>query len=386
VIAVAATPVEQDAMLVTQERYSERRRSRMNPDHPHERHDATPSTPSTPGIDATAVSAWLVEHVPDVLAPLDFELISGGRSNLTYLVRDATDRRIVLRRPPLGELLESAHDMGREHRIISALGSSSVPVPTALGCCEDRAVTGAPFYVMDYVDAMIVRDEHDAARLLGEPARGRLADSLIEVLASLHGLSPEAIGLGTLGRHDSYVERQLRRWQRQWEAVRSREIPAIEEARRLLEERRPEQQRVSIVHGDYRIDNVAVAGDGSVAAVLDWELCTLGDPLADVGLLLLNWVGPEEPSDHMLSGTPTKLAGFPDRASLLGDYARHSGADVSQIGFYVALAYWKLACIAEGIYVRYRSGAMGEVSERAIEDMAERVPKLAGLALETLAA
>jgi aminoglycoside phosphotransferase (APT) family kinase protein len=370
-------------MLVAQKRYSERRRSRMNPDHPHEPHDAPPSTP---GIDAAAVSDWLHEHVPDLLAPLHFELISGGRSNLTYLVRDATDRRIVLRRPPMGELLESAHDMSREHRIISALGSSAVPVPTALGCCEDRAVTGAPFYVMDYVDAMIVRDEHDAARLLGERARGRLADSLIEVLASLHGLRPEAIGLGTLGRHDSYVERQLRRWQRQWEAVRSREIPAIEEARRLLEERRPEQQRVSIVHGDYRIDNVAVAGDGSVAAVLDWELCTLGDPLADVGLLLLNWVGPEEPSDHMLSGTPTKLAGFPDRASLLENYARHSGADVSQISFYVALAYWKLACIAEGIYVRYRSGAMGEVSEKAIEDMAERVPKLAGLALETLAA
>jgi aminoglycoside phosphotransferase (APT) family kinase protein len=370
-------------MLVTQEPYSERRRSRMSPDPSHEPHDATPSTP---GIDAPAVSTWLSEHVPDVVGPLRFELISGGRSNLTYLVRDTTGRRLVLRRPPMGELLESAHDMGREHRIISALGTSAVPVPTALGCCEDQAVTGAPFYVMDYVDAMIVRDERDAARLLAEPARGRLADSLIEVLASLHGLNPDAIGLGTLGRHDGYVERQLKRWQRQWEAVRSREIPGIDEARRLLEERCPEQQRVSIVHGDYRIDNVAVAGDGSVAAVLDWELCTLGDPLADVGLLLLNWVGPDEPSDHMLSGTPTKLAGFPDRPSLLHNYAKHSGADVSQIDFYVALAYWKLACIAEGIYVRYRSGAMGTVSEASIEEMAERVPKLAARALETLAA
>jgi aminoglycoside phosphotransferase (APT) family kinase protein len=341
---------------------------------------------ATPGVDSEAVGAWLAEHVPSMTAPLEFELISGGRSNLTYVVRDASSRHAVLRRPPLGKLLESAHDMGREHRIIAALGPTPVPVPQTLGYCADESVTGAPFYVMDYVDAEIVRDEHDAAELLTEDARVELAGSMIDVLASLHALDPDEIGLGTLGRHDGYVERQLKRWRRQWEAVQTRQIPAIEEARQLLEASCPEQQRASLVHGDYRIDNVAVRRDGSVAAVLDWELCTIGDPLADLGVLLLNWVGPGEPMEHMLNGTPTRLGGFPDRDFLLQRYAERSGADLSQIAFYVGLGYWRLACIAEGIYVRLATGAMGDASAESTRRVADQVPQLAEMALSALRA
>jgi aminoglycoside phosphotransferase (APT) family kinase protein len=341
---------------------------------------------ATPGIDSDAVCDWLAEHVPSMVAPLQFELISGGRSNLTYIVRDAGARRAVLRRPPLGTLLESAHDMSREHRIIAALGQTPVPVAQALGFCSDERVTGAPFYVMDYVDAEIVRDEHDAAEVLSADARNELAASMIDVLAALHALDPDEIGLGTLGRHDGYVERQLKRWRRQWEAVQTRQIPAIEEARRLLEASRPKQQRISIVHGDYRIDNVAIRRDGSVAAVLDWELCTLGDPLADLGVLLLNWVGPDEPTEHMLNGTPTTLGGFPDRDFLLARYAERSGADLSQIAFYVGLGYWRLACIAEGIYVRLATGAMGDTSDAAIRRVGDQVPQLAEMALSALRA
>jgi aminoglycoside phosphotransferase (APT) family kinase protein len=342
------------------------------------------ATGSLPGIDAHSTESWLSDHLEGLTSPLCFELVSGGRSNLTYAVRDTAGRSIVLRRPPLGELLESAHDMQREHRIITALGPTSVPVPVALGYCRDASVTGAPFYVMDYVVGNIVRDEDDAERLLSSDARGRTAESMVDVLSSLHMLDADAVGLGTLGRHEGYVERQLRRWRGQWEAVRTRDVPAIDEARELLEADRPEQQRASIVHGDYRIDNVALAPDGSIVAVLDWELCTIGDPLADLGVLLLNWLAPGEPSDHMLSGTPTRRPGFPDREFLLRRYAERTRLDVSDIAFYVALAYWKLACIAEGIYVRDSATANGEVSERAVARTAAQVPRLAELALQTL--
>jgi aminoglycoside phosphotransferase (APT) family kinase protein len=336
------------------------------------------------GIDARAVGEWIAAEIGGVELPLRFRLISGGRSNLTYAAEDAAGRRLVVRRPPLGELLESAHDMRREHHIIAALGGGPVPVPVALGYCADPAVTGAPFYVMEHVDGEIVRDEAAAERLLSVEARVRASESLIDVLADLHLLDLDRSGLASLARHDGYVERQLKRWQRQWQAIHTRELPQIEAARRLLQERRPQQQRASIVHGDYRLDNVSLDAAGNVCAVLDWELCTIGDPLADLGMLLLSWIGPGESSEHMLSPTPTSVSGFLQREQLLARYARATGLDVSQVNFYVALSYWKLACIAEGIYVRASSGAMGETSAQEVSRTAMQVPWLAELALREL--
>jgi aminoglycoside phosphotransferase (APT) family kinase protein len=335
------------------------------------------------GIDVRKVSAWLEEHVEGVEAPFAFRLIVGGRSNLTFEVRDAAGRKMVLRRPPLGELLQSAHDMAREHRIISALEPTDVPMPETLGLCDDLEVNGAPFYVMAFAEGAILRDEAAAEAAFPVEQRTAVADSLIDSLCDLHLVDPDSVGLGNLSKREDYIGRQLKRWNRQYEAARSREVPAVTEAHRLLAERVPEQQRLAIVHGDYRIDNTVIAPDATVEAVLDWELCTLGDPLADLGLLLVYWVEAGESTEFMLSGTPTVAPGFPSRDHLLARYGERSGADLSQIDYYVAFGSWKLACIAEGILTRYSAGVMGDDSI-SIERLAAQTPMLAGMALERL--
>lgn len=337
-----------------------------------------------PGLDSPHLTAWLAEQVPDTSPPFQFRLISGGRSNLTFLAVDRTGIRLVLRRPPLGHVLESAHDMAREYRIISALASTTTPVPRPRAFCSDSGIVGAQFYVMDFVEGAIVRSRQDAERDIPQELRPAVGEALIDVLARLHDLDPDAVGLGTLGRRDGYIERQLRRWHRQWETAKTREIPAVEQALALLSASVPDQQRVAIVHGDYRIDNLVLAADGSVAAVLDWELCTLGDPLADVGMLMVYWLAPREDSRHMLTGTPTTVPGFATRESLLARYSDRTGSDLSQISFYIAFSLWKLACIAEGMYARYRGGAMGEESEARMQQLGEQVSLLADRSLAVL--
>jgi aminoglycoside phosphotransferase (APT) family kinase protein len=327
------------------------------------------------GIDAGGVTAWLEERAPCVAPPLQFSLIAGGRSNFTYTVTDSAGQRFVLRRPPLGPLLPSAHDMGREHRIMTSLAGSPVPVPPVIGLCTDETVTGAPFYVMRFVDGVILRDKA-VADTLPEATRSAAADSLVDVLSDLHALDPGAVGLGDLGRHDGYVERLLRRWRGQWEKSKTRELPVVEAVAERLAADIPAAQGTSIVHGDYRLDNViASPADGSVQAVLDWELCTLGDPLADVGMLLVYWT---EPGDDFsaLTWAPTTATGFPGRKEVAERYAAVSGRDLSEIDYYVALGYWKIAVILEGVYARYRSGAHGETDDswRAFE---HSVPQLA---------
>lgn len=320
---------------------------------------AAGTTLSLPGIDAERVSPWL-ESVAGLRGPFRFDLVAGGRSNLTYAVTDADGRRVVLRRPPTGLVLESAHDVAREHRIISALGPTAVPVPPVLGLCTDLAVTGAPFYVMEFVDGVILRDERAVEAHVPVEDRHRLAESLIDAMADLHAVDPDAVGLGDLSRRDGFAERQLRRWHKQWTASRSRDIPAIAEGHRRLSARVPPQRRLGIVHGDFRLDNTVFRPDGSVSAVLDWELCTLGDPLADLGLLLTYWIAPDDDRAPALTGTPTRVEGFPDRRFLVDRYAARTGADVTPVGFWMALGYWKLACIAEGIHARYAAGVMGD--------------------------
>jgi aminoglycoside phosphotransferase (APT) family kinase protein len=334
------------------------------------------------GIDVERVTAWLTERVPALDAPLRFDLIAGGHSNLTFRVTDAAGRRWVLRRPPLGLVLATAHDMGREHRIISAL-AGHVPVAPVVGLCTDEAVNGAPFYVMDFVDGAVVRDVADAETLTLEQRR-RAGESLVEVLVAIHDVDVDAVGLGDLGRKEAYLERQLKRWQGQWEKSRTRDIPVVDDVHRRLVASIPEQGPATIVHGDYRLDNCMLDVDGAVAAVLDWELCTLGDPLADVGLLCVYWTDPGEPAQ---TGLPsgTTVDGFATKAELVARYAELSGRDTSDIGYYVAFGYWKLACILQGVYARYTGGAMGDRGDAGgFEAFGQQVEMLAQAASDAL--
>ena len=317
----------------------------------------TPSS-DVAGIDARNLTAWMLDGVPDLVEPLRFEPIAGGLSNLTYTVTDSAGRRWVLRRPPLGHVLATAHDMSREFRIITALSSTNVPVAPVVGFCDDESVNGAPFYVMEFVDGIIARDASTGSELQIS-ARTNAGYSLIDVLLKIHAVDVDAVGLGELGRKESYVERQLSRWQRQWEATKDVPIEEMTELHLRLSNSIPPQGPATIVHGDYRLDNCIVDDSGTVIAVLDWELCTLGDPLADLGFMFVYWA---EANDNfvVIEGAATALEGFPTRSELLAIYQQHSDRDVSQIGYYVALGYWKLACILQGVLVRYRSGAMGD--------------------------
>jgi aminoglycoside phosphotransferase (APT) family kinase protein len=310
-----------------------------------------------------------------VRPPLAFDLIAGGRSNKTYRVDDSVGSSWVLRRPPLGQTLPTAHDMGREYRIISALGPTLVPVPPAIGFCDDESVNEKPFYVMGYVDGHILRDTETTEKVLDEPRRRLAAESLVDVLAEIHAVDPDAVGLGDLGRKEGYIERQLKRWYSQWEKSKTREIPAVDEVHQRLLETVPEQGPATIVHGDYRLDNTMLGDDGQVLAVLDWEICTLGDPLADVGLLCVYWADPGEELSALLSA-PTTLAGFPRRAEIAARYAERSGRDLSRLDYYVAFGYWKLACILEGVYARYVAGIMGREGH-GFEAFADHVVLLA---------
>jgi aminoglycoside phosphotransferase (APT) family kinase protein len=341
----------------------------------------TPATEAPKGVDVARVTAWFQAHAPGVEPPLTFELIAGGRSNLTYRVTDAAGHAWVLRRPPLGQVLATAHDMGREHRIISALAPTDVPVAPVIGLCEDEAVNGAPFYVMGFVDGLVARDAA-AARALDVDARARAGEQIPDVLARIHAVDSDAVGLGDLGRREGYVERQLKRWYGQWQKSRTRELPVVDEVHDALAARVPEQGPAAIVHGDYRLDNCLLVPDGTIAAVLDWELCTLGDPLADVGLLLVYWTEPGDAHPALLEAATT-LEGFPTRATVIERYAAASGRDVSDVDYYVAFGYWKLACILEGVYARYRGGVMGESS--GFEGFARQVEILADAARSTVA-
>jgi aminoglycoside phosphotransferase (APT) family kinase protein len=339
------------------------------------------------GIDRGCVTEWLVANVGEIEPPLRYELIAGGRSNLTFKLTDAAGRALALRRPPLSHVLPTAHDMAREYRVMTALGKTQVPVPITYGLCEDEEVNGRPFYVMEFVDGHIVRDARLAKSLLDEQARRHAGESMAVTLALLHAVDVDAVGLGDFAKRDGYIERQLRRWYGQFssskvEGVTQPEIVGTvhdELARNI-----PPQKGASIVHGDYRLDNVVLADDGSVRAVLDWEICTLGDPLADLGLLMVYWTEPGD--DGALIGvTPTTVSGFLPRARIREIYASESGRDLSSLGFYTAFGYWKLACIVQGVYARYAGGAAAG-DRSSVEEFAESVVRLSELALQALTA
>jgi aminoglycoside phosphotransferase (APT) family kinase protein len=327
------------------------------------------------GIELDGVTAWLASRVEALSPPLTFDVIQGGRSNLTFTVTDDEGRRWVLRRPPLHSVLKSAHDMGREHRIMAALRDSAVPVPPLVGYESDPAVTGAEFYVMEFVRGTVIRDA-DAARALDPGLRTTVSEDLVDVLVDLHRVDPDEVGLGELAKKDDYIARQLHRWHGQYEQGKTRELTVVDEVHARLVADIPEQGPASIVHGDYRLDNVIVGDDGTVQAVLDWELCTLGDPLADVGLLSVYWGAPDDPVVPLLS-TPTLVDGFPTREQAIARYAQRSGRDLSELDYYVAFGFWKLAIILEGVYARFSTGAYGDVPEERYREFADIVVALA---------
>ncbi len=312
------------------------------------------------GIKSGPVSAWLDENIEGAHGPYSFEFITGGHSNLTYKVTAGDGRRLVLRRPPLGAVLATAHDMGREHRIISAVGNTNVPVPDALGLCSDETVNDAPFYIMSYVDGHVLQDADQAdAEMPDHAARADLSDSVVDVLASLHTSVPDEIGLGDLGRKEAYLDRQLKRWKGQWESAKTRELPSMDRAYQRLIDAKPEQRYTGIVHGDYRLGNMLIDPDrGTVEAVLDWELCTLGDVLADIGYVLNNWVEPGEASIQGRREPPTMHGGFSTRAELVDRYCEKSGFEVTNADYYRAFQHWRLAAIVEGVMARYLKGVM----------------------------
>lgn len=337
-----------------------------------------PSDTAPPGIDADAVTAWMAERVDDLAPPLGFDLIAGGHSNLTFNVTDRAGNRFVLRRPPLHQVLATAHDMGREHRLMAALADSPVPVPPLVGLCTDESVNERPFYVMEFVDGLVVRNAGVADQLT-EPAKQAASRSLVATLATLHSVDIDAVGLGDLGRREAYVARQLKRWKRQYDESATRDRPAVAAVHDHLAAHIPDQGPATIVHGDYRLDNCIVAGPdapdaGEVVAVLDWELCTLGDPLVDVAQLCIYWTEPGE--DGPMANAPTTSPGFWSRAQVLDAYAQASGRDLSNIDYYLAFASWKLACILEGVYSRYTSGAMGAQPEGGAESFVRRIDLL----------
>lgn len=338
------------------------------------------------GIDSANVTRWFTEHVPGVEPPLEFLLVAGGRSNLTFKVVDGAKRAWILRRPPTGHVLPTAHDMAREHRVISALQDTPVPVPRTIGLCEDASVNGAPFYVMEYLDGHVLRDAATATAVYDEAKRRRAGESLIDVLAALHQVDVEAVGLGDLARKDGYIERQLKRWYSQFQsstAETGRRVPEVDEVHALLSSRVPDQGAATIVHGDYRLDNTMFDDDGNVIGVLDWEICTLGDPLADVGLLMVYWTEADD-ANMPLGIAPTATPGFPTRAELRERYAARTGRDVSDLDFYVSFGYWKLACILEGVYTRYAGGSGGG-DAASFEGFAAQVGVLAAAARDAAA-
>lgn len=335
-----------------------------------------------PGLDLDRLQAHLDTELPGLrTGPLTAELISGGRSNLTYGCSDGTHHWVV-RRPPLGDVLPTAHDMAREYQVIGALYDSPVPVPRPVLYCADPAVTGAPFYLMDRVDGEAIRD---AGRLAARGPRraGALGRALVDTLALLHSVDPEDVGLASLGRPEGFLARQVRRFGRQLDACRGRDLPGIEELRTALGRSVPTQGAPALVHGDYRLDNTLVDDADRITAVLDWELATLGDPLTDLALLLVfRGQGPGAAAEPRFSDC-SDVPGFPDAHELLARYTAATGRDTSALGWYVALACFKLAVMLEAIHQRHvRGGTVGG----GFDHLGPRVPGLVARGLAALRA
>jgi aminoglycoside phosphotransferase (APT) family kinase protein len=306
-----------------------------------------------PGLDLPALQGYFDKHVTECRGPLRADIVAGGRSNLTYRVTDGATVW-ALRRPPLGGLTPSAHDVGREYRVMASLRDSGVAVPLAISLCTDPEVIGAPFTVVSWVDGVVLRSRDDLGGAAA-PELAACARAMVAQLARLHALTYADFGLSEFGRPQGYLRRQLVRWRGQWDLIADGVPPALEQLHRRLEAGLPPENAPTIVHGDFRLDNlIFAAGDlADVRAVVDWELSTLGDPLADVGVLLAYC----DPAVDPLLGNPASTAPeFPSAAQLARDYAQLSGRDLTELAYYLAFAYFKIAVISQGVYSRYLEG------------------------------
>ncbi|MFE9838942.1 phosphotransferase family protein [Streptomyces sp. NPDC005551] len=337
----------------------------MSPDHP-------------PGLDLDRLRDLLDGERPGLVnGTLSGRLIEGGRSNLTYAVTDGATQWVV-RRPPLGHVLATAHDMKREHRVISALHPTAVPVPRPVLLCEDDSVLGAPCYVMEFVEGTPYRTAEQLAPLGPERTRSAVL-GLVDTLVELHAVDPAEVGLADFGRPEGFLDRQLRRWGKQLDASRNRELAGIDELHAALGRELPTSGAPAVVHGDYRLDNVLIGTDDRIKAILDWEMSTLGDPLTDLGLLVM-YSAPLNLPDAPISTTAT-AAGHPDAAEIVERYAARSGRDVSAVSWYTAFAWFKLAVILEGIHYRY---TLGQTVGAGFDRIGDLVPVFIEHGLTTL--
>ncbi|WP_295698409.1 phosphotransferase family protein [Lapillicoccus sp.] len=330
------------------------------------------------GLDLEALSTWLATAVPGLLDPaatLTGEVIAGGKSNLTYTVTDGTTR-VIVRRPPLGHVLATAHDMGREHRVMAALATTPVPVPRMYAACPDDTVIGAPFYVMEQVEGTPYRSASQL-EALGAARTKAISERMVDTLADLHVVDPASVGLSDFGRPEGFLARQVKRWGQQLDSSHTRDLAGAHRLRTLLAERVPQETPPAIVHGDYRLDNILTNADDELAAVIDWEMATLGDPLTDIALLLTYQ------RIAQLGGTGVSTVslapGFLTVDEIGARYGARSGRDLTHLGFYEGLAAFKLAVILEGIHYRF---VHGQTVGEGFSNVGEMVEPLLSLGLQ----
>ena len=317
-----------------------------------------------------------ISSVVDISEDFNFEQFKVGRSNITFKIFDDANS-FVLRRPPFGLKLESAHNMGREYKILKVLSENGLRVPKPMYLYNKKELSVDDFYIMEFIEGETIANNQIADEF-NEFQKNTITESFIKVLSEIHNFDVISSELNDLGKHEDYVERQINRWNKQFQSQKVREIKELESATKLLLDNIPSQQTVGIVHGDYRLDNVRVK-DNQVAAVLDWELCTLGDPLADMGTVIASWNTKQE-KDSPFIYSPTLSGGFPTRKDVIELYLNNSDLDLSDIEFYARLSFWKHAMIMEGVYIRYSMGSYGKTNENEIESFKNSTIKFANKA------
>ena len=317
-----------------------------------------------------------ISSVVDISEDFNFEQFKVGRSNITFKIFDDANS-FVLRRPPFGLKLESAHNMGREYKILKVLSENGLKVPKPMYLYNKKELSVDDFYIMEFIEGETIAN-NQIADAFNEIQKKTITESFIKALSEIHNFDVISSELNDLGKHEDYVERQINRWNKQFQSQKVREIKELESATKLLLDNIPSQQTVGIVHGDYRLDNVRVK-DNQVAAVLDWELCTLGDPLADMGTVIASWNTKQE-KDSPFIYSPTLSGGFPTRKDVIELYLNNSDLDLSDIEFYARLSFWKHAMIMEGVYIRYSMGSYGKTNENEIESFKNSTIKFANKA------
>jgi aminoglycoside phosphotransferase (APT) family kinase protein len=330
-----------------------------------------------------ALEAFLLGHFPGSEGPLTAAQFPSGHSNLTYLVR-LGNREIVLRRPPFGSNVKTAHDMGREYRVLSKLHAAFPEAPRVLLFCDDVSILGSPFYLMERIQGIILRKDPPDARSFTPDTARRLSESFIDNLARLHALDYQAIGLGDLGKPRGYLERQVRGWIDRYHASRTHDLPEVERISDWLNQQIPTSAQATLIHNDYKYDNLVLdpADLTRVVGLLDWEMSTIGDPLTDLGTALAYWVNTNDPDDlQNVRTSPSNYPGSLTRAQLVERYARITGRDVSYMVFYLAFARFKVAVIYQQIYYRFHQGL---TQDQRFAILPEKVSTLMRASLHTI--